>query len=54
MVVPETKAEGNGLPKAASAAWVGDRTWRIIAVRLSERSNGVEAEEAEAPIGDPR
>ena len=53
--VPGTKAEDNGLRKAASEVWGEDRSWRRIVVRLPERSNGVEAEELEAPTpGDPR
>ena len=55
MVVPGTKVEGNGLQKAAPEAWVRDRSWRRIAVRLPVRSNGIEAEELEAPtLGDTR
>jgi len=54
MAVSGTKVEGNGLRQAAPTAWAGDRSrWRI-AVRLPERSIGVEAEELEATIGDPR
>jgi len=53
MAVPGTKVEGNGLRQAAPTAWAGDRSHRRIAVRLPERSKGVEAEELEAPIGDP-
>jgi len=54
MAVPRTKVEGNGLRQASPTTWAGDRSLRRIAVRLPERSNGVEAEELEAPIGDPR
>jgi len=54
MAVPRTKDEDNVPRQAAPAVWVGDRSLRRMAVRLPERSNGVEAEEAEAPIGDPR
>jgi len=44
MAVPGTKVEDNGLWQAAPAAWVGDRSLRRMAVRLPERSNGVEAD----------